>query len=39
VFWGNDALEMLAACVAGDPWFDGWAALQPPAQAVQRRSP
>jgi 2-hydroxychromene-2-carboxylate isomerase len=41
LFWGVDALEMLAASLRGDPWFDGpaWdaAAVAPPG--VQRRSP
>ncbi len=23
MFWGLDSLEMLAACLRGDPWFDG----------------
>jgi 2-hydroxychromene-2-carboxylate isomerase len=40
-FWGVDALEMLAAFLRGDPWFDGpaWqrAAVAPPG--VQRRPP
>lgn len=28
LFWGQDALPMLRACLQGDPWFDGgaWAA-------------
>ena len=34
LFWGLDALPMVAACVRGDPWFDGdsWdaAAVAPP---------
>ena len=34
LFWGLDALTMLAACLRGDPWFDGpdWdaAATAPP---------
>lgn len=39
LFWGLDALDMLSASLAGDPWFDGpaWdqaAALQ---AGVQRR--
>jgi len=25
LFWGVDALPMLAACLRGDPWFDGGA--------------
>ena len=40
-FWGVDSLEMLAACLRGDPWFDGpaWdaAAIAPPG--LQRRPP
>jgi 2-hydroxychromene-2-carboxylate isomerase len=39
LFWGVDALPMVAACLRGDPWFDGpgWkdAAVAPPG--VQRR--
>jgi 2-hydroxychromene-2-carboxylate isomerase len=34
LFWGLDALPMLAACLRGDPWFDGpdWdrAGVAPP---------
>jgi hypothetical protein len=28
LFWGVDSIEMLAACLAGDAWFDGpgWTA-------------
>jgi len=40
LFWGVDSLEMVAAYLRGDPWFDGpaWeaAALAPPG--VQRRT-
>ena len=39
-FWGLDALPMLAACLRGDPWFDGPegdAAAATPG-GVQRRS-
>ncbi len=39
LFWGLDALDMVAAYLRGDPWFDGpaWqeAAVAPPG--VQRR--
>jgi hypothetical protein len=38
LFWGVDALEMLAAFLRGDPWFDGpaWqrAAVAPPRGAA-----
>jgi hypothetical protein len=39
-FWGLDSLEMLAACLRGDPWFDGpaWDAAAAPRSGVQRRS-
>lgn len=41
LFWGVDALDMVAACLRGDPWFDGpaWdaAAVAPPG--VQRTPP
>ncbi len=39
LFWGLDALPMLAACLRGDPWFDGpaWAAAGRMPQGVQRR--
>ncbi|HEX6708270.1 MAG TPA: 2-hydroxychromene-2-carboxylate isomerase [Albitalea sp.] len=40
LFWGVDSLEMVAAYLRGDPWFDGpaWeaAALAPPG--VQRKT-
>lgn len=40
VFWGLDSLEMVAAYLRGDPWFEGpaWqeAAVAPPG--VQRKS-
>jgi 2-hydroxychromene-2-carboxylate isomerase len=39
LFWGLDALDMVAAYLRGDPWFDGpaWqeAAVAPPG--VKRR--
>ena len=39
LFWGLDALPMLAACLKGDPWFDGpdWAAAAAPRPGVVRR--
>ncbi len=39
LFWGVDALEMVAACLQGDPWFDPepWEALAAPTPGVQRR--
>ncbi|HUG23449.1 DsbA family protein [Piscinibacter sp.] len=40
LFWGVDSLEMVAACLRGDPWFDGpdWdaAAVAPPG--VRRKA-
>ncbi len=38
LFWGLDALTMLAAYLRGDPWFDGpaWAAAGMPRPGVQR---
>lgn len=38
VFWGLDALPMLAAAVRGDPWFDGpaWAREGAPRAGVKR---
>lgn len=37
-FWGADALDMVAACLRGDPWFDAaWAAVPARPAAVQRR--
>ena len=37
-FWGADALPMLAACLKGDPWFDGpaWDDVAAPRPGVQR---
>ena len=37
-FWGLDALEMLAACLRGDAWFDGpaWDAAGRMPPGVQR---
>jgi 2-hydroxychromene-2-carboxylate isomerase len=37
-FWGLDALPMLAACLKGDPWFDGpdWADAGRPRPGVRR---
>lgn len=38
LFWGHDALEMAAACLAGDPWFDGpaWQREGAPRPGVVR---
>lgn len=39
VFWGLDALPMLRACLANDPWFGpggGWEAAQQVGVGVQR---
>lgn len=38
-FWGLDALPMLAACLRGDPWFQGpaWDAAGAARPGVQRR--
>ena len=38
LFWGVDALEMLAAALRGDPWFDGpaWDAAGHAPPGVQR---
>ena len=37
LFWGFDALPMLGAYLAGDPWFDGaWDAAATVAQGVRR---
>jgi 2-hydroxychromene-2-carboxylate isomerase len=38
LFWGLDALDMVAACLRGDPWFDGpdWDAAGQPAPGVSR---
>ena len=40
LFWGLDVLPMLAACLRGDPWFDGpaWDAEGAPRAGVQRRT-
>jgi len=39
LFWGFDALPMVAAALRGDPWFDGpaWQAEGAPRQGVVRR--
>lgn len=39
LFWGLDALPMLAACLRGDAWFDGpaWDAAALPRPGVLRR--
>ncbi len=37
LFWGFDALPMLAACLSGEPWFDTtWDAAASVASGVQR---
>ena len=40
LFWGQDSLEMLAACLRGDPWFEGpgWHDAAMPRAGVQRRN-
>lgn len=37
-FWGADALPMLAACLRGDPWFDGpaWDREGAPRPGIRR---
>jgi hypothetical protein len=39
VFWGLDALPMVAAALRGDAWFDGpaWAREGAPRPGVVRR--
>lgn len=39
LFWGMDSLEMLAAALRGDAWFDGpeWADATAPRPGLQRR--
>jgi 2-hydroxychromene-2-carboxylate isomerase len=38
LFWGLDSLEMLAACLQGDAWFDaGWNAAGAPRPGIQRK--
>jgi 2-hydroxychromene-2-carboxylate isomerase len=39
LFWGFDSLEMVAAAVRGDAWFDGptWGAEGAPRPGLQRR--
>ncbi len=39
IFWGLDGLEMLAAALHGDPWFDGpaWDVSGAPRPGVRRR--
>ena len=38
LFWGVDALDMVAGCLRGDPWFEPahWAAAASPRPGVQR---
>lgn len=39
LFWGVDALDMVAACLQGDPWFEPehWEALNAPTPGIVRR--
>jgi 2-hydroxychromene-2-carboxylate isomerase len=39
LFWGQDGIDMLAAALRGDPWFDGpdWDAAAAQPAGVQRR--
>ncbi len=39
LFWGVDALPMLAACLRGEAWFDGpaWAREGEPRAGIQRQ--
>ncbi|MGZ5759155.1 MAG: 2-hydroxychromene-2-carboxylate isomerase [Caldimonas sp.] len=39
LFWGFDALDMAAACLRGDPWFDAphWDREGAPRPGVQRK--
>ena len=32
LFWGVDSIEMVIACLQGDPWFDGPGWLAPPTR-------
>jgi 2-hydroxychromene-2-carboxylate isomerase len=38
LFWGVDALDMVAACLKGDPWFEPahWAGAASPRPGIQR---
>lgn len=38
LFWGLDAIDMLTACLDGDPWFDGpaWTAAAAMPAGIQR---
>jgi hypothetical protein len=40
VFWGQDALPMLRACLLGDEWFDGpdWNAVQTTRVGIRRQT-
>jgi 2-hydroxychromene-2-carboxylate isomerase len=40
LFWGVDALDMVAACLRGDPWFEPghWQSLAVPTPGIVRRS-
>lgn len=39
LFWGVDALDMVKACLQGDPWFEPthWDALAAPTPGIVRR--
>jgi len=39
LFWGVDALEMVAACLQGDPWFERehWQAVAKATPGIVRR--
>jgi hypothetical protein len=41
LYWGDDALPMLAAALRGDPFFDSaeWQAASAPREGVQRVPP
>ena len=41
LFWGVDSIEMLRACLRGDPWFDGpgWQAPPTAIAGVMRTRP
>lgn len=41
LFWGVDSIEMLVACLQGDPWFDGpgWQAPKTAIAGVVRTPP
>lgn len=38
LFWGHESLDMVAACLKGDPWFDGpWLAAGALGPGVSRK--